>query len=47
MKKKEFKVDNVITAMANMEGEYTWLNLVQMAAAKGKSDLLQIILDFG
>ena len=47
MKKKSFKVDNVITAMASMEGSYIWFNLVQMAAAYGKSDLLRVLLDFG
>ena len=47
VKKKSFKVDNVITAMASMEGSYIWFNLVQMAAAYGKSDLLRVLLDFG
>jgi len=47
VKKKSFKVDNLITAMASMEGSYIWFNLVQMAAAYGKSDLLRVLLDFG
>ena len=47
VKKKSFKVDNVITAMADFGGSYIWFNLVQMAAAYGKSDLLRVLLDFG